>query len=171
MGIEKLKRLKEFGKKVAGKVGGFLQKAHKVVDKIKPAFKVVKDFIPYGDVIDKGIEIGNELADRGGRALESIGKGENIKNVIKDTFSDYDSSQITKPINNWINNQPEQRRQNIRKAQDIVQKVVKTTSDIIDKTTNSSNFNQRKPEFISKGPIAKTSTQPRQPSFMNNVLN
>lgn len=79
-----LKNVKDFGKKVARKVGGAINKVGKTIKDIKnklPIDKLAK-YVPYGEVINDVADIALDVAEHGGEALENIGKG---KNVIKET--------------------------------------------------------------------------------------
>lgn len=139
-GIEKYKKIKEGAKKILTKVGTFLNKGAKVVDKIKPIVKVAKEFIPYGDAIDQGLEIGQNIAEKAGEMMQKIGEGKNVRKVIKEGFT--------------------------------TKKDVKTTNSIKQVTQENQNsvinFDNQSPEFLSRNP---PKTQPKQPSFMNNILN
>ena len=176
--MEKFKRFKEGAKKVLSKVGTFLNKGAKVVEKIQPIFKVVKDFVPYGEYIDKGIEIGQEVAEKAGRAMQSIGEGKDLGGVIKDTFNDFNEGStgnfIKEKIIPKIKTAPKiisgiktdiPNIDTIEPAKRFVNEIEKTNQPKIDNNTTQP---KKSPQFLTKNP---PKSQVTEPSFMKNVLN
>ena len=197
MGLEKFKRFKDGIKKVAKKAGNFFQKAAKVVEKFQPAVDLIGDVVPYGNYIKEAVRIGTNVAEKGGRALESIGEGKNVREVIKDTFTDDDRERISGTVNKFIDKQPEERRQKIRTAIDTGKKVVKTAEEIYDNLKNNpypkppilqrdkrptnipeiakkKTFEPKPAQFIQKKPYVEDSSvkpTPSKSNWQNNILN
>lgn len=88
------KNIKEFGKKVARKVGGAINKVGKVVKDVKDKLHLDKalKYVPYGDIINDAVDIGTNVAVNAGEALENVGKGKNVvkeaKNAAKKIWQD-----------------------------------------------------------------------------------
>lgn len=70
--VGKFKNLKELGKKITTKVGGFLNKAGKFMDKVKPIVDVVTDFIPNGDKIDEVYDMVTDWTKKGAKVVEKV---------------------------------------------------------------------------------------------------
>lgn len=88
------KNIKDFGKKVARKAGGVINKVGKAVKDIKDKLhgdKLLK-YVPYGDIINDAIDVGTNIAQNAGEALENIGRGKNVikegRNAAKRILSD-----------------------------------------------------------------------------------
>ena len=130
MGLEKLKKVKMFAEKLATKTAGFVKKGSKIIKKIKPVVDVVTDFIPYGDTIDKAIDIGVKVADKFGNVLEDAGRGKNVMKSIKNNVSRNDIENVKKPIQNQINKLPPMQRERINKAVDVGKRIVEKSIEV-----------------------------------------
>lgn len=169
MVIEGFKRIKEGAKKLIGKTGTFINKAAKAVEKLQPVVNVVKEFIPYGEVIDKGIELGTEVAKRTGNVMKKIGDGRNVLKAIGEEWDDIDEEPLREPINTIVNNIPEKAKQNVQKIIDTGKKVVQTINNNVPSKQNDAVPKIDRPtQFITNKP---PKVEVQQPSFMSNVLN
>lgn len=169
MGIEFFKRIKEAGKKLASKTGAFIQKGAKYAEKLQPVLKVVSDFIPYGDVIEKGVELGTELAERGGNVLKKIGDGRNVFKALEEEFDDFETDLVSKPVNNYIDKLPENQKQKVQQGLKTTQKVLDTSKKVVQAINNNTTPKINRPsQFITNRPVEQ---KVEQPSFMSNVLN
>lgn len=177
--MEKFKRFKEGAKKLLSKVGSFLNKGSKVVEKLQPVVDVVKNFVPYGDQIAEGIKIGQKVAETAGTAMESIGQGKNIGDVIKDTvdrarnipFAGIRETEPQKMARNFkesIEPDPKLIEQFRKEKQQNLPPPQINNNIKQPQINNNTNRPKQDPQFLSKDPIKPKA---QQPSFMNNILN
>lgn len=97
-----LKSIKEWGKKIADKAGGFIDKTTKFLRKYQPVVDKITDFIPGGDKIDEYLDKGLKIAEKTGEGLRDIGKGKNVIKTIANKTGEYlmDKSSSNDPTNN-----------------------------------------------------------------------
>lgn len=167
--MEKFKRIKEGAKKLLSKVGSFLNKGSKVVEKLQPVVDVVKNFVPYGDQIAEGIKIGQKVAETAGTAMESIGEGKNIGDVIKDTVDRVKNI----PFAGIRETEPQKMA---RKFKESIEPDSKYYEEIRKNNPPpeinlKGTFSKKQPEFLTNKPPEPSKRKADQPAFMNNVLN
>ena len=143
------KNIKNFGKKLAAGAAKVFKPVGKIMQNLKPVVDTVTDFIPgVGDTIDKVYDVVENVATKGGKLLEDVGKGKNVVRSIKNNFG----------------------QESIKKGSEYVsQKILKGTS-----TGYKRPYEQPKttretpaPQFLETG----TQKSRKQPKFLKNVLN
>ncbi|EDR21769.1 hypothetical protein EDI_066140 [Entamoeba dispar SAW760] len=83
-----------------------------MIEKAKPLIDTAVDFIPGGNIIKKGTEIMNKLAEPTSEALNRIASGENVIGTTKRYLNEIKNeipNDITKTASNIINQIPERK--------------------------------------------------------------
>lgn len=166
-GIEKFKRLKEKAKQFLEKGGTFINTLAKGVKKIQPVIDVVSTVVPYGNVIKEVVDVGSNIAEKAGRAMQDVGRGKNVVDAVKDNFTREDYEQIKRPVQRVMNKVTQN-------------KPTKYGGRVL--SNQEKQFEQAKkhfagvppppkPQFLTNKPVIPPGPKQYQPGFMNNVLN
>ena len=106
------KRFKEGLKKLAAVLAVGAKLGGNMIEKAKPLIDTAVDFIPGGNIIKKGTEIMNKLAEPTSEALNRIASGENVIGTTKRYLNEIKNeipNDITKTASNIINQIPERK--------------------------------------------------------------
>ncbi|EDR22315.1 hypothetical protein EDI_046080 [Entamoeba dispar SAW760] len=106
------KRFKEGLKKLAAALAVGAKLGGNMIEKAKPLIDTAVDFIPGGNIIKKGTEIMNKLAEPTSEALNRIASGENVISTTKRYLNEIKNeipNDITKTASNIINQIPERK--------------------------------------------------------------
>ncbi|EDR24490.1 hypothetical protein EDI_114190 [Entamoeba dispar SAW760] len=106
------KRFKEGLKKLAAALAVGAKLGGNMIEKAKPLIDTAVDFIPGGNIIKKGTEIMNKLAEPTSEALNRIASGENVIGTTKRYLNEIKNeipNDITKTASNIINQIPERK--------------------------------------------------------------
>ncbi|EDR28840.1 hypothetical protein EDI_202090 [Entamoeba dispar SAW760] len=106
------KRFKEGLKKLAAALAVGAKLGGNMIEKAKPLIDTAVDFIPGGNIIKKGTEIMNKLAEPTSEALNRIASGENVIGTTKRYLNEIKNeipNDITNTVSNIINQIPERK--------------------------------------------------------------